>query len=56
MNDVETDRLYNVLQSVHEGKLDGLPKYITDSTSNGLATLSDELIKTGFLNKKNFST
>ena len=50
MDEIEKQRFMNVLESLNNGRIDGLPKYIVDSTSEGLNTLTDKLIKTGFLN------
>ena len=50
MTEVEKERLVYTLQATKTGKIDALPTFIIDSNSDGLKTLSNELIKTGFLN------
>ena len=49
MDETEKNRFIHVLESVYNGNIDGLPKYIVDSTSDGFNTLVDKLIKTDFL-------
>jgi hypothetical protein len=49
MHDDEKDRLYNVLEALHNGQTQSLPKFIVDSASEGLASLTEKLIKTNFL-------
>ena len=49
LNESEKENFANVLKAIDEGKV-GLPKFIVDSTSEGLNQLADKLIKTGFLN------
>ena len=48
MTKEEKNRLKHVLVSVYKHK-PGLPKFILDSTSEGLNQLVDKLIKTNFL-------
>jgi hypothetical protein len=52
MNDNEKNRLIKTIQQVYEGRLDDLPKYIVDSTSEGLNILFSKLVETNFLKKK----
>ena len=52
MTRFETDRLIVTLKSFEKGELKKLPKYLVESSSEGLAFLINELIKTGFLDKE----
>lgn len=49
MTEDEKNRLANVLESLHTGQVSQLPTYIVNSASEGLGTLTDQLIKTNFL-------
>lgn len=49
MTDEEKKRLINVLESLHTGQVTQLPAYIVNSASEGLGTLTNQLIKTNFL-------
>ena len=49
MNKMEKQRFTEVLKSLNTGQLDGLPIYIVDSSSEGLALLTEKLINTGFI-------
>ncbi|CAF0889109.1 unnamed protein product [Brachionus calyciflorus] len=49
MTKIEKNRLANVLESLHTGQVSELPAYIVNSASEGLGTLTDQLIKTNFL-------
>ena len=49
MDEMEKKRLANVLKSLNIGTIEGLPKYIIESMSDGLVTLAEELLKTRFL-------
>lgn len=55
MDNVEKERFINVLSSINNGQVDNLPKFIVDSASEGLITLTDKLIKTNFLDNKSNS-
>jgi len=50
MTESEKKRLSTVLDSLHTGQVADLPPFITNSASEGLGTLTDQLIKTNFLN------
>lgn len=49
MKDFERKRLENILESLHTGQVSDLPSFIVNSASEGLSTLTDQLIKTNFL-------
>lgn len=45
----EKARFQNVLESLNNGQINGLPTFITNSAGEGLSTLAHQLIKTQFL-------
>ena len=47
----DKDRFINVLKAIAMFNFDGLPKFIIDSSTEGLQSLVENLIKTGFLIK-----
>ena len=53
MDKTEVARLANVLKALQYGKLNGMPKYIVESSFEGLSILAEKLIKTGFLDAEN---
>ena len=53
MTDTEEKRLANVLLSLNTGQVMDLPPFIKNSASEGLGTLTNQLIDTNFLLKDN---
>jgi hypothetical protein len=53
MTDEEKKRLANVLVSLNTGQVMDLPPFIKNSASEGLGTLTNQLIDTHFLQNEN---
>ena len=53
MSENEKRRFVHVIESINDGKLIGLPKYIIDSNTEGLNILIQKLVRTGFLYMEN---
>ena len=49
MKENEKEHFANLLKSLNEGHINGLPQYIIQSVSEGFNILAEKLIKTGFL-------
>ena len=49
MTENEEKRLKNVLTSLNTGQVTDLPPFIKNSASEGLGTLTNQLIETNFL-------
>ena len=55
MTDEEKKRLANVLVSLNTGQVMDLPPFIKNSASEGLGTLTNQLIDTHFLQNENLN-
>ena len=49
----EKARFQNVLESLNNGQINGLPKFITNSAGEGLSKMAHQLIKTHLLAVEN---
>ena len=53
MTETEKNRLANVLLSLNTGQVVDLPPFIKNTASEGLGTLTNQLIDTNFLQNEN---
>jgi hypothetical protein len=49
MDDAETNRFINLMRQIHDGNLQDLPRFISESVTEGLNILLLKLVRTGFL-------